>query len=111
VRTGKLKMLAVASNKRSALFPDVPTLGEVGYKGVEADTWFGIYAPAGVPAEVIARLNRDINKALAVASVKARFLDVGGEATPMSPAEFKAIAQAETKVFSALIKERGIKME
>ena len=50
-------------------------------------------------------------KALAVASVKARFLDVGGEATPMSPAEFKAIAQAETKVFSALIKERGIKME
>jgi tripartite-type tricarboxylate transporter receptor subunit TctC len=47
VRTGKLKMLAVASNKRSALFPDVPTLGEVGYKGVEADTWFGVYAPAG----------------------------------------------------------------
>jgi len=111
VRTGKLKMLAVASNKRSALFPDVPTLGEVGYKGVEADTWFGIYAPAGVPAEVIARLNRDINKALAVASVNVRFLDVGGEATPMSPAEFKGIAQAETKVFSALIKERGIKME
>jgi tripartite-type tricarboxylate transporter receptor subunit TctC len=111
VRTGKLKMLAVASNKRSALFPDVPTLGEVGYKGVEADTWFGVYAPAGVPADVIARLNRDINKALAVANVKARFLDVGGEATPMSPAEFKGIAQAETKVFSALIKERGIKME
>ena len=111
VRTGKLKMLAVASNKRSALFPDVPTLGEVGYKGVEADTWFGVYAPAGTPADVFARLNRDINKALAVASVKARFLDVGVEATPMSPAEFKAIAQAETKVFSALIKERGIKTE
>ena len=111
VRTGKLKMLAVASNKRSALFPDVPTLGEVGYKGVEADTWFGVYAPAGTPADVIARLNRDINKALAVASVKARFLDVGGEATTMSPAEFKDIAHAETKVFSALIKERGIKME
>ena len=111
VRTGKLKMLAVASNKRSALFPDVPTLAEVGYPGVEADTWFGVYAPAGTPPEVIARLNRDLNKALATPAVKARFLDVGGEATPMSPAEFKGIAQAETKVFGALIKARGIKLE
>jgi tripartite-type tricarboxylate transporter receptor subunit TctC len=111
VRTGKLKMLAVASNKRSALFPDVPTLGEAGYKGVEADTWFGVYAPAGVPAEVVARLNREINKALAVAAVKARFTDVGGEATPMSPAEFKTVAQTETRVFSALIKDSGIKLD
>ena len=111
VRTGKLKMLAVASNKRSALFPDVPTLAEVGYPGVEADTWFGVYAPAGTPPEVIARLNRDLNKALATPAVKARILDVGGEATPMSPAEFKGIAQAETKVFGALIKARGIKLE
>jgi tripartite-type tricarboxylate transporter receptor subunit TctC len=111
VRTGKLKMLAVASNKRSALFPDVPTLAEVGYPGVEADTWFGVYAPAGTPPEVIARLNRDLNRALATPAVKARFLDVGGEATPMSPAEFKGIAQAETKVFGALIKARGIKLE
>ena len=111
VRTGKLKMLAVASNKRSALFPDVPTLGEAGYKGVEADTWFGVYAPAGVPAEVVARLNPEINKALAVAAVKARFTDVGGEATPMSPAEFKSVAQTETRVFSALIKASGIKLD
>ncbi len=111
VRTGKLKMLAVASNKRSALFPDVPTLAEVGYPGVEADTWFGVYAPAGTPPEVIARLNRDLNKALATPAVKARILDVGGEATPMSPAEFKGIDQAETKVFGALIKARGIKLE
>ena len=111
VRAGKLKMLAVASNKRSALFPEVPTLAEVGYQGVEADTWFGVYAPAGTPADVITRLNRDLNKALATAAVKARFQDVGGETTPMSPVEFKAVAQAEAKVFGALIKERGIKLE
>lgn len=104
-------MLAVASSKRSALFPEVPTLAEAGYPGVEADTWFGVYAPAGVPPEVLARLNREINKALAVASVKARFQDVGGEATPISAGEFKAIAQAEARVFGALIRERGIKME
>lgn len=63
-----------------------------------------------MPPEVLARLNREINKALALPNVKARFQDVGGEAMPMSPAEFKGVGQAEARVFSALIWERGIKM-
>lgn len=111
VRAGKLKMLAVASNKRSVLFPDVPTLGELGYQGVEADTWFGVWAPAGTPPEAVARLNREIGRALTLPAVKARFQDVGGEATPMSPAEFKATAQAEARVFGNLIRARGIKLD
>lgn len=111
VRAGKLKMLAVASSKRSALFPDVPTLAEAGFKGVDADTWFGVYAPSGTPPEAIARLNREINKALALPQVKARFLDVGGEAAPMSPAEFKAVAREEAKVFGQVIRERGIRLD
>jgi tripartite-type tricarboxylate transporter receptor subunit TctC len=111
VRAGKLKMLAVASSKRSALFPEVPTLAEAGFKGVDADTWFGVYAPSGTPPEAIARLNREINKALALPQVKARFLDVGGEAAPMSPAEFKAVARGEAKVFGQVIRERGIRLD
>lgn len=111
VRAGKVKMLAVASAKRSELFPDVPTLLELGYKGVDYDTWFGIYAPTGVPADILTKLNQALNKALSQETVRTRFRDLGGEATPMSAAEFKAIAARETSVFSPLVRELGIKAD
>lgn len=111
VRAGKLKMLAVASARRSPLFPNVPTLEESGIKGVDYDTWFGLYAPAGTPPEVVARLNQELNKALSQPSVQERFRELGGEATPGTPAEFKATAQREMKVFPGLIKGLGIKAE
>lgn len=111
VRAGKIKMLAVASAKRSDLFPNVPTLAELGYQGVEYDTWFGLYAPAGTPATVVAKLNQEVNKALAQESVRTRFRELGGEATPMTSAEFKAIAIKEVNVFGPLIRERGIKAD
>ena len=70
VRAGKLKLLAVGSPKRSPLFPQTPTLEEAGLKGFDADTVFGFYAPAGTPAEVVARLNREINRILGTAAVR-----------------------------------------
>ncbi|MEY2621566.1 MAG: hypothetical protein RIT26_1386 [Pseudomonadota bacterium] len=108
VRAGRLKLLAVGSPKRSPLFPQVPTLDEVGLKGFDADTVFGFYAPAGTPSEVVALLNREINRVLATTAVKDRIQALGGEALPLSPAEFAAKAQEDSKRFGAIIRERKI---
>lgn len=108
VRTGRLKMLAVGSPKRSPLFPDVPTLDEAGLKGFDADSVFGFYAPAGTPPEVISRLNREINRILGTQAVKDRVASLGGEVMPLTPAEFAAKASSDSKRFGALIKERKI---
>ena len=108
VRTGRLKMLAVGSPKRSPLFPDVPTLDESGLKGFDADSVFGFYAPAGTPPSVIRRLNSEINRILGTSAVKERIAALGGEALPLTPAEFGAKAAEDSKRFGALIKERQI---
>ncbi|MDB5874435.1 MAG: Tripartite tricarboxylate transporter family receptor [Ramlibacter sp.] len=108
VKAGKLKLLAVGSPKRSPMFPNVPTLDEAGLKGFDADTVFGYYAPAGTPAPVVERLNREINKVLATQAVKDRILAMGGEALPLAPAEFGAKAMEDSKRFGAIIKERKI---
>lgn len=111
VKAGKLKLLAVGSAKRSPLFPDVPTLDEAGLKGFDADTLFGFYAPTGTPTEVVARLNREINKALATPAVQERINALGGIPAPMSPAEFNSHATADSARFGALIKARNIKSD
>ena len=108
VRAGKLRLLAVGSPKRSPLFPDVPTLSEVGLKGFDADTVFGFYAPTGTPAAVAARLNSEINKILTTQAVKDRVAGLGGEVAPMTPAEFGAKAHEDTARFGKLIKDRHI---
>ncbi len=109
VRSGKLKMLAVGSPKRSPLFPDVPTLDELGLKGFDADSWFGFYAPAGTPPEVVQRLNRDINAALNTAAVKDRIQALGGIPAPMSSADFGQSAKTDSERFGQLIKSRNIR--
>ncbi|MDP1656282.1 MAG: tripartite tricarboxylate transporter substrate binding protein [Hylemonella sp.] len=109
VRSGKLKLLAVGSPKRSPLFPDVPTMNEAGLKGFDADSFFGLYAPAGVPNEVINRVNTEMNKILANQAIRDRIVALGGEAAPMTPAEFGTRAAADSKRFGDLIKSRGIK--
>jgi tripartite-type tricarboxylate transporter receptor subunit TctC len=108
VRAGRLKLLAVGSPKRSAMFPDVPTVEEAGLKGFDADTYFGFYAPAGTPAAVITRLNTEINKILNTPATRDRIAALGGEAAPMTPQAFSAKAADDSKRFGKLIKDRGI---
>ena len=108
VRAGKLKLLAVGSMKRSPLFPNVPTLDEAGLKGFDADSVFGFYAPAGTPADVVNRVNREINKILGTQALKDRIQNLGGEALPLTPAEFGARATDDSKRFGAIIRERKI---
>lgn len=111
VRTGRLKMLAVASGSRSVLFPEVPTLTELGIKDVEADTIFGLWAPSSTPDDIVNRMHREINKALSLAATKQRFNSVGGDATPLSIADFKAKIRAEALRFGAIIQTRKIQAD
>jgi tripartite-type tricarboxylate transporter receptor subunit TctC len=108
VRAGKLKLLAVGSPKRSPLFPQVPTLDEAGLKGFDADTVFGFYAPAGTPADVVSRLNREINRTLGMPAVRDRIQALGGEALAISAADFAAKASEDSARFGAIIRERKI---
>lgn len=108
IRSGKLRLLAVGSPQRSPLFPDVPTVAEAGLKGFDADTVFGLYAPAGTPAAVVSRLNAEVNRLLATAAVRERITAIGGVPTPMSPAEFGQRMAEDSKRFAAIIRERKI---
>lgn len=108
IKAGKLKLLAVGSPKRSPLFPDVPTLDEVGLKGFDADTVFGFYAPAGTPADVVSRLNREINRILGLPGPRERIQALGGEPAVMTPAQFHDKAREDAKRFGKIIRERKI---
>jgi tripartite-type tricarboxylate transporter receptor subunit TctC len=108
IREGRAKLLAVTGSKRSPFFPDTPTLTELGIKGVELGNWFGIFAPAATPPDVVARIGREVAKALALPEVKQRFADLGGEAVALDSAAFRNTVANETKLLSALIRDRKI---
>ena len=111
IRAGSVKLLAVASAKRSPFFPDVPTLAEQGIKGAELDIWFGLWAPNGTPPEIMVRLNRGLAKALALPNVKQRFADLGAEPIAVDNAEFRKLLADEGKTLTALIKDRNIVLD
>jgi tripartite-type tricarboxylate transporter receptor subunit TctC len=96
IRAGKVRALAVTTVKRSDALPDVPTVGE-SLPGFEASTWQGIGAPRNTPAEIVDRLNKEINAALADPSIKARLADLGSMPTPMSSAAFEKYITDETE--------------
>jgi tripartite-type tricarboxylate transporter receptor subunit TctC len=110
VRAGKLRALAVTSATRSELLPDIPTVGEF-LPGYEASQWYGIGAPKGTPAEIVERLNREINAGLADPRLKARLADLGGVPMPMNPAEFGTLVAAETEKWGKVIRTANIKPE
>jgi len=109
VRAGRLKLIGVAAPKRSELFPEVPTLDESGLKGFDAGTTHGFFVPVGTPAEIVDRLNREIDKALALPAVKAVIESLGAAPTPISPAQFRAGLLDDSERYSAIVKERHIK--
>jgi len=109
VKSGKLRVLAVMSANRSPALPEVPTVAESGYPRFEAAVWYGLVAPAGTPAAVVARLNAEVRAALAVPAVKALLASAGGEVEPGTPEQFGALIQAERARYEKLIREAGIK--
>ncbi|WP_210184674.1 tripartite tricarboxylate transporter substrate binding protein [Bradyrhizobium sp. LMTR 3] len=109
VRAGKLHALAIGSPQRSPQLPNVPTLDELGLAGFDADAVFGIYAPAGTSPDVVARLNKEVNRSLATAALNERIATLGNIAAPMSPEEFKEKSRKDSERFGAIIRERGIR--
>ena len=110
IRAGKLRPLAVTSARRSEALPDLPTVGEF-VTGYEASGWQGVVAPKNTPAEIIDRLNKEINAGLADPKMKARIADLGSEAMPMTPAEFAKLIAEETDKWANVVKFAGIKVE
>ncbi|MCS6763859.1 MAG: tripartite tricarboxylate transporter substrate binding protein [Candidatus Protistobacter heckmanni] len=115
VRDGSLRALAVTGAKRSSLVPDLPTLDEVdrkekdhGLAGFESSTWFGLYGPKGLPADIVAKLNAAVNKALQSPEVQDRFARMGAELAGGTPAQFEVTVQADTARWAKLIRERKI---
>jgi tripartite-type tricarboxylate transporter receptor subunit TctC len=108
VKAGKLRAIAIGSPQRSPQLPEVPTLAELGLAGFDADAIFGVYAPAGTPRDIVARLNTEINRALGTVALKERIMAVGNIPAAMSPDEFGERAREDSKRFGAIIRERGI---
>ena len=110
IRAGKLRPLAVTTAARSEALPDIPTVGEF-VPGYEANLWDGIGAPKNTPAEIIDKLNSEINAVLADPKMKARLADLGGAPMPMTPAEFGKYIADDTEKWAKVIKFAGIKLE
>ena len=111
VRNGKLKALAVTSTARSPLLPNVPTLDELGVKGYEAGTYTGIFAAAGTPPAVIAKLHAALRKALADPGVRERYRSAGADVWEMSQAEFEAYVRADVDKWRKVAREANIVVE
>ncbi len=111
VKAGTLRGLAITTAKRSGLLPDLPTLAESGVPGFDVALRYGLMAPTGTPPAVIARLNRELNAALATEDVKQRLATEGAEALPGTPEAYAADVDADEKRWSGLVKKLGIKVE
>ncbi len=111
VRAGKLRALGVSNAQRVESLPDLPTIAEAGVPGFEAIQWYGVVAPAGTPEAVIARLNAEINRALATPELKARLVAEGAEAAPTTPQAFGAFIAAEIERWRPVIQKAGLKAE
>ena len=111
VESGKLRALAVTTAKRSAAAPEVPTMAESGVTGFDINNWFAFFVPAGTPADVVARLNTEINRALRLQDVKDRLSPQGAEAVGTSPEELARYARAESEKYARLIRASGAKAD
>ena len=112
VKGGKLRALGVTTLERSPLFPDLPTLDEQGLKGYEDVTWNGIVAPAGVPREIVSRLNNEVKKIMANPEFTKRYAERGIDMrASASPEEFTAYIRSEADGFVKLVKDAGMKAE
>jgi tripartite-type tricarboxylate transporter receptor subunit TctC len=110
IRAGELRPLAVTTTTRSEALPDIPTVGDF-VPGYEASVWFGIGAPRNTPPDIIEKLNKEINAALADPKLKARLADLGGTVLPGSPADFGKHIAEETEKWRKVIRAANIKVE
>jgi tripartite-type tricarboxylate transporter receptor subunit TctC len=111
VKSGKLKGIAVGSTKRSRAAPQVPTVAESGLPGFELYEWNALFAPAGTPPEIIARLNAELAKVLRVPDIQERLFQMGAEPAPGTPEELDDYVRREIVKWEKVVREMGIKVE
>ncbi len=111
IKGGKLRAIAVTSLKRAPALPDLPTLAESGLPGFEASSWFGILAPAGTPAPVIAKINAEVDKWLQSPEGKEQLMTQGAEVAGGTPEQFAAHIRAETEKWAKVVKASGAKVD
>jgi tripartite-type tricarboxylate transporter receptor subunit TctC len=111
IKGGKLRAIAVTSLKRAPVLPDVPTIAESGLPGFEASSWFGVLAPAGTPAPVVAKLNAEVNKWLQSPEARDQLLAQGAAAAGGTPEQFAAHIRAETEKWAKVVKASGAKVD
>ncbi len=111
IKGGKLRALAVTTARRSPELPDVPTLAEAGFPGLEMTTWYGVFAPAGTPKDIVVRLHDEIARALKTPEVQKRITGLAGEAGNLTIEQFAELNRADYDRFGKLIREAGVKIE
>jgi tripartite-type tricarboxylate transporter receptor subunit TctC len=108
IQGGKLRPLAAASDLRTEVLPDVPTLAEQGFANTHAENWYGLLAPARTPPAVIAKINAAVTAALNDPDVRKKLVDSGAVPAPGSPEEFGKLLASELERWSRVVRERGI---
>lgn len=111
VRAGKLRGIAVTTEKRSPSMPDLPTIAETGIKGYEGGSWYGLSVPAGTSKEIIARLHAEAVKVMVLPDVKDRLFNAGFEVVTSNPEQFAAFTRSEIQKWGKLVKATGLKIE
>ena len=109
IQAGRLRVLAVGSDKRVPLLPDAPTVAEAGVPGFEATVWWGLVAPAKTPMDIVTKLNLETNKALHDPAIVKKLADLGVVTTPGSPDDFAQFIAKQTELWSTVIKKAGIR--
>jgi tripartite-type tricarboxylate transporter receptor subunit TctC len=110
IRAGRLRALAVTTAARSEALPDMPTVGDF-LTGYESSSWYGVGAPKNTPAEIVEKLNKEINAGLADPKMKARLADLGGTVLPGSPADFGKLIANDKEKWAKVIRAANIKAE
>ena len=111
VQTGRLRALGVTTARRSPALPEVPTVAEAGVPGYESNNWVGIFAPAGTPSAIVAKLNAESARILGTPQMQERLRGQGAEFSPLAPGEFGAFQRAEIAKWSKVVRDSGARLE
>ncbi|RZL64333.1 MAG: tripartite tricarboxylate transporter substrate binding protein [Variovorax sp.] len=111
IKAGKLRPLAVTSAQRSTAAPDIPTVAELGYKGFDVATWYGLFMPAGTPKDIITTVNAEVNKLLATPEMKAAIVAQGAEPQAMTPEQFGTLLKTDYDLWKDIVKASGATIE
>ena len=111
VQSSKLRAIAVTGAARSPLLPEVPTVSEAGLPGFEVTSWYGVFGPAGLPADIVAKLNSEIGSAVTAPDVKERLAALGAEPSVKAPDQFARYVRQEITKWAKVVKDSGAKAE